>query len=167
MPDTDHLPFTGAKAAILIGGRLLITLRDDRPDIPYPNLWDLPGGGREGDETPEQTLFREVREEVGLVLDPSAVIWKRAFPSDQGGATIGWFFVIRLPPDAMQDIVFGDEGQGWALEPPATFLARRDAVPFLQVRLSVWMTETLPELPSVRTGTIYNTHDQRDWQDEP
>lgn len=133
--------FHGAKAAILIGDDLLITLRDDRPDIPYPNLWDLPGGGREGDETPEQTVLREIREEVGLSIPESCIIWRRAFPSHSGLHAPGWFFVIRLPATAAADIVFGDEGQGWRLTPPDAFLTQSDAIPFLQDRLQVWLGE--------------------------
>jgi 8-oxo-dGTP diphosphatase len=133
--------FHGAKAAILIGDDLLITLRDDRPDIPYPNLWDLPAGGREGDETPEQTVLREIREEVGLLIPDDRIIWRRVFPSHSRDNAPGWFFVIRLPAGAAADIVFGDEGQGWRLTPPADFLTRTDAIPFLQQRLQVWLDE--------------------------
>lgn len=50
------------------GGRLLIYLRDDKPEIPFPNHWDLFGGHLEAGETPEQALVREVREELGITL---------------------------------------------------------------------------------------------------
>jgi 8-oxo-dGTP diphosphatase len=48
--------------------RLLIYLRDDKPDIPFPNHWDFFGGHLESGETPDQALVREVEEELGLAL---------------------------------------------------------------------------------------------------
>ncbi len=48
--------------------KILLILRDNNPSIPYPNFWDLPGGHLEGSETPEQTIRREMMEELELDL---------------------------------------------------------------------------------------------------
>ena len=36
--------FTGCKIALLCGDKLLTILRDDKASIPWPNMWELPGG---------------------------------------------------------------------------------------------------------------------------
>ncbi|HEL0020985.1 TPA: 7,8-dihydro-8-oxoguanine-triphosphatase [Streptococcus equi subsp. zooepidemicus] len=36
--------FSGAKLALISNGKILTILRDAIPTIPYPNMWDLPGG---------------------------------------------------------------------------------------------------------------------------
>lgn len=45
---------------------ILLLLRDDNPEIPYPNMWDIPGGHVEPNETPDQCIVREMKEEMGL-----------------------------------------------------------------------------------------------------
>ena len=40
----------------------------------HPGQWALPGGRIDSGETPEQAALREMHEEVGLDLDPSAII---------------------------------------------------------------------------------------------
>ena len=42
-----QLEFSGCKIALLCDNRLLTILRDDISTIPWPNMWELPGGGRE------------------------------------------------------------------------------------------------------------------------
>ena len=49
-------------------GKFLLYLRDNKPDIPFPDHWDLIGGHIEEGETPEEALVREVKEELDLDL---------------------------------------------------------------------------------------------------
>lgn len=128
----------GAKGAIYLGPYLLVTLRDDRPDIPCPDMWDLPGGGREGDEDPWQTLIRETREEVALDISAVTPLWERRFPSAHHAGRFTMFYVLRLPLARIADIRMGDEGQGWRLVTPAHYRALPAAVPYLRERFFLW-----------------------------
>ena len=134
-------PFHGAKAAIFVGDRLVTVLRDDIAGIEWPGWWDLPGGGREGDETPEETVLREIREEVALVIPPEALLWRRSFASATKVGTQSWFFVARLSPHAEADIVLGDEGQEWRLVAVGDFLDNARAIPFLRERVRLWLDD--------------------------
>lgn len=139
--------FAGAKVALFVGDRLLITLRDDFEGLPYRGLWDFPGGGREPGETPEQTVLREVHEEVGLIVPEAALIWKRFYPANylRGTAKAGaqvCFFVARVPEEMGRDVVFGDEGQGWAFVSLKGFMGMPHVVPSYAARLQDWLDET-------------------------
>jgi 8-oxo-dGTP diphosphatase len=46
--------------------QVLLLLRDNKIAIPFPNMWDIPGGIVEKYETPEQTVRREMMEELGI-----------------------------------------------------------------------------------------------------
>lgn len=71
--------FSGAKIALINDGKILTYLRDNSPLIPFPNLWDIAGGGRERDETSEQCVLRETKEEFDLNIQVSRIIWKRQY----------------------------------------------------------------------------------------
>jgi 8-oxo-dGTP pyrophosphatase MutT (NUDIX family) len=48
-------------------GQILFLVRSDN------GLWDLPAGAIDPGETPAQAIVREVREETGLIVEPTAV----------------------------------------------------------------------------------------------
>ena len=48
--------------------QVLLLLRDNKPDIPYPDTWDVPGGHVELVERPEDCIVREMYEEMGINL---------------------------------------------------------------------------------------------------
>ena len=131
--------FDGAKVALFLGDRLIVIRRDDKPDIPYPDMWDFPGGGRDPGETPFQTVAREAHEEVGLILPPAAVMWQHRARRASDGLII-WYFVARLPPSAETDVVFGDEGQFWRMADVNEVLQWPDVAGALQQRLALWLS---------------------------
>lgn len=128
-----EIDFSGAKAAVFVGASLVVLRRDDRPDIPWPGRLDFPGGGREPGETPEATVLREIEEEIGLRLDVAELVGKRRYESESSPV---YFFAAFLPVGAESRIVFGNEGQGWALMSPQDYIAHPDHIPHLAERLT-------------------------------
>lgn len=131
------MDFVGAKAALVCDGAILTYLRDDHAGLPWRNLWDLPGGGREGLETPETCLLREVEEEFGLILPPDRLIWRRVWPSMTDPARASVFFAGRITAAEIAAIRFGEEGQRWEMMAVATFVAHPQAVPEMQRRAGI------------------------------
>jgi 8-oxo-dGTP diphosphatase len=137
----DEADFGGCKAAFLHGDRVLCYLRDDFAGLPFAGFWDLPGGGREGDETPEDCLLRELEEEFGLRFGADRLIWKRPYQWRHKPEVRVWFFGGWITGDEIGAIRFGDEGQSWQMMPVVDFMAHEKAVPDLQQRLGAWLEE--------------------------
>jgi 8-oxo-dGTP diphosphatase len=136
--DYDGADFAGAKLALYLGDRLAVILRDAKPGLIFADHWDLPGGGREGGETPLACALRECREELGLSVPLEAVCWGRKFSE---GDEVKWFFVAQMPEEAKADVIFGDEGQKWQMMEENSFLSHSKAVPAFQDRLAIWISE--------------------------
>ncbi|WP_299966307.1 NUDIX hydrolase [uncultured Roseobacter sp.] len=133
-----NMPFHGAKLALLTPHHLVTLLRDEHPGLAHPGCWDLPGGGREGPESPVACALRETREELGLELDPAVVIWGRRFVWHGLGF---WFFAARIEARVLREIVFGDEGQGWAAMTPRLFYAHPKVIAHFKDRLRICLTD--------------------------
>ena len=134
-------PFLGAKLAILVGDQVVTILRDDIPTIPWPGLWDLPGGGREADETPEECVIRELKEELNLALCADRITHKAH--GLRKGRNV-WFFAAEWPDFDDREVTFGGEGQTWKLAPVDWFLTTADAVPHQKENLRKYLAERPP-----------------------
>ena len=133
--------FTGSKIALFCGDKLLTILRDDKPTIPWPNMWELPGGGREGDESPFECAAREVYEELGIHLTKDCLHWSKVYPSMLFEGRQSVFMVGQLSQEQFDKIVFGDEGQGYKLMSIEEFLSSDKVVPQLQDRVRDYLEE--------------------------
>jgi 8-oxo-dGTP diphosphatase len=85
------------RAAMLLvvadDGRLLMHLRDDRPDVIHPGCWAGFGGAVEGDETVEEAVRREMLEETGVaVADPIFLI--DSVDVEGSGKLVALFYVV-------------------------------------------------------------------------
>ena len=135
--------FTGCKIALICGDKVLTILRDDKDDIPCPNMWELPGGGREGNESPFECAAREVYEELGIHLDEGCLLWSKIYPSVIFKDKQSVFMVGQLSQDQFDSITFGDEGQAYKLMNIEEFLTSSQVVPQLQGRLRDYLEGSL------------------------
>jgi 8-oxo-dGTP diphosphatase len=165
--------FSGAKIALLCGDHLVTYLRDQKDGIPYPGHWDLPGGGREGLETPIECALREVAEEFALTISPGRVIWEREYLSGVVFGTPSFFLAAEVSGTEVARIRFGSEGQRWKMMRIDDFLARSDAIAHHQTRLKECLrvrtapptralSATAAIASSIRVSALFRGRLQRD-----
>jgi 8-oxo-dGTP pyrophosphatase MutT (NUDIX family) len=81
-------------------------LRDDNINIPAPNSWTVIGGCPDMDETPLQTLIREVKEETNIDLIDVEFLLK--YHQEEG---LKYVYTCKLNKEQIASIKLGDEGQ--------------------------------------------------------
>ena len=135
------MEFHGVKVALLIGDKLVMHQRDNKPGLFNAGMWDFPGGGREGEETPEQCAIREVQEEFEMNLLPSAFVWKKGYPAQKDPNQRAFFLVARVDDTQVGSIVL-HEGQQWALVSTKDFFDRADVVDALKGRFRDYLNES-------------------------
>nr|WP_247601908.1 NUDIX domain-containing protein [Cellulomonas denverensis] len=75
LPGPGGLPFrTAARVLLLDEADRVLLVRGHDVDQPERSWWFTVGGGLEPQESPRDGAIREVREETGLTLDPSALV---------------------------------------------------------------------------------------------
>ncbi|MBX9097712.1 NUDIX hydrolase [Streptococcus gordonii] len=133
--------FSGCKIALLCDDTLLTILRDDKENIPWPNMWELPGGGREDEETPFECVQREVFEELGLNLEEADIVWAKEYQGMLDTDKTSIFMMGTITQEDFASIVFGDEGQAYQMMDVRQFLSDEKVVPQLQDRLRDYLEE--------------------------
>lgn len=94
---------------------LLLFLRDDKPGLPYANMWDVPGGHVEEGETPAECIVREMKEEIGLNIGKAVLF--RIYDFDDRTE----YVYLSFCPYEVDELVL-NEGQGlkWFSEDEAS-----------------------------------------------
>lgn len=83
--------------ALLFDGnnKLLIYLRDDKPEISFPGYWDLFGGRVEAEETPEQALVRELKEELNIDIEKYE-LYKTFESPTEANPNVKFVYVVKI-----------------------------------------------------------------------
>ncbi|WP_344172078.1 NUDIX hydrolase [Pilimelia columellifera] len=93
------------------GGRVLIV------EPTYKDYWEIPGGAVDADEAPLDTAAREIKEELGLLVQPGRLLAVDWVPP-RGGRTEGMMFVFdggQLTTEQLSGIELAvDELRSWA-----------------------------------------------------
>lgn len=99
----DSAPVTGQREAIVAvlvrAGRVLVIRRG--PESSFDGYWAPLSGTMEPGETQEETLVREVREEIGVRVTPLAKVWE--CDTDDGRYRLHWWTAELAPGDLSPD----------------------------------------------------------------
>lgn len=124
-------------AVIVCDGLVLAAQRGEGRAL--PGLWEFPGGKVEDGETPQQSLRREIREELGCVVEVGErlVCTEHAYPFGLVELTTYWCTLVDGEPAATEHaaLLWTDEAQLATLEwAPADI----PAVDEILAQMSAW-----------------------------
>jgi ADP-ribose pyrophosphatase YjhB (NUDIX family) len=111
--------------ALIFVDEKLVTTAETRQGQPHSAL---PGGGVERWETLEQALVREVREETGLLVEPSRLVYVAEVVSPYKLHDVNFVFLAEIK-ERVDDVAFGlvDPAEGDGILPPILTEVASDA----------------------------------------
>jgi len=112
-------------ALVVYKGKILLIRRDNKPTIPNPNMWSIPGGQVEKGESFDKALVREIKEEIGIT--PKNYQLLGFFETEKQNA----IYLLELTDEETQEIKLGDEGQELKWFKPQE-IADIDAIPIVR-----------------------------------
>ena len=98
------------KAVIYSKDKILLQLRDQKPNIFYPGVWGLFGGGMDDGEKPIDALKRELLEEIGFEINSAKLLF--SWNHDKYNSILHFFLV---PLTVELEKLCLNEGQGMDL----------------------------------------------------
>lgn len=114
-PANFNPDFEIASGYLMYKGKLLVLKRNDDDD--QGGKWGMPGGKIEKGETIKEALFREIREETGIILKEDDVVYlKKLYVKYPGYDFIYHMFYAKLSgkPDVIIDLK-EHSGYKWVL----------------------------------------------------
>jgi len=95
-------------AIIIYEHKILLTLRDNKPEIPDPNKWSFPGGEMWMGEDFVETLQRELKEEISVA--PQDIVHLGLIINSTTRSRHETY-LCRLTPEEAANVKLGNEGQ--------------------------------------------------------
>jgi 8-oxo-dGTP pyrophosphatase MutT (NUDIX family) len=102
-------PVAAATGFVRFSGKFLALKRNMEP---FKESWDLPGGFVEPNETAEEALLREIREETGLEAEIKEYVG--AFPATYGDTGVAVLGIIYLADSLSDKVVLDNENYEYA-----------------------------------------------------
>ncbi|MBD3282502.1 MAG: NUDIX domain-containing protein [Candidatus Portnoybacteria bacterium] len=112
-------------------GKILLQLRDDNKEIPYPDQWNLIGGACFDGEDPDDAIIREIKEEIGFEPNDISKILINYSP---GGVERHWYVASFFEDINSIDLKEGQEIRLFSLEEME------------EMDLAFWCNEVIPIL---------------------
>ena len=112
-------------------GKLLLQKRDVKKSIYFPGLWGVFGGACEKNESPSETIVREIYEELQIsIAPPKLFITMEISSADLGSEQRKrHFYEIKLCDEKKHNIAL-QEGAGYAFFNPKELPKVTEVVPF-------------------------------------
>jgi 8-oxo-dGTP diphosphatase len=111
--DTDTFKegteFHGVKGIVRIDDKIIVMRRDmNAPHLPL--YIDLPGGGREGKESPFKALQREITEMLHILIVESDIVYAKRYENNDDRADDTFLLVTEILKIDEKKIVLGEKG---------------------------------------------------------
>lgn len=84
---------TSIDAVIVVDDKILLIKRGSNP---FKGFWALPGGYVEWDESVEETVKREVQEELGVIVESSKLIGVYSKPNRHPKQVINMAYAVKI-----------------------------------------------------------------------
>lgn len=94
-------PKINVVAAVIVNQRNNILITKRLPDSHLSGFWEFPGGKIDEDESPEQALRREIKEELDVEIEIIRLLWQQDFEYPEKKIHIA-FYQCRLLSDEQQ-----------------------------------------------------------------
>ncbi|WP_143261493.1 NUDIX domain-containing protein [Allokutzneria sp. NRRL B-24872] len=129
-------------------GRVLLNLRDDKPEILYPNHWAILGGAAEPGESPVVTARRELAEEIGSAVEQFGEFEHFCSVIDRGGHRhlVSVFTTSTTLPSTAFTLAEGQELRFFSFDE----LDGIQITPFVRQVLSEYRAKRLAQKPGAR-----------------